>query len=295
MAARFGTGFLHGAVVMALLLAGLSLAVPQPDRLLPVAAPTPDPEPGPAVAAIEPPPAVAPSPEPSATVSPRTGDAPEATIPAPRPPEVAPPGQAEPLAAEVDLPVGSEFARGGEVLPDLPAPLVPPVAAMTDAPSVMAPAGEPMPMPAPATDAARPEIGDSAPDLPALADSDTAVARPDAVALSGVQADAPEAPILPDGDRVLAALPDPDLPDPEANAGLPVSQAPAADPATDDLPVAAPRPEDQPENQPAIGAVADAPAQPADQPHAADGRALARAGGDIDLSLPPTLAQIPGL
>lgn len=263
MAAKFGTGFLHGTLVMAVLLAGLSLAVPQPDRLLP-AEPVPEPVAEPEVA-----------PEPAAPVIAEL------------------PPQAEPLAAEVDLPVGSEFARGTEVAPELPAPSAPPVATMTDAPAVMAPAGEPLP--APATDAPRPEFGDSAPVLSAQAEQQNDVVAPEVLPGAAPQTPTPEAPLAPEGDRMLAALPNPDLPpsgDAPAVEDISIVEETAPDLTTPAIDLAV-VPAEPAQIAPPEPATSDAPETP-DQTTRSASAAPADLPG-IDLSLPPTLSQIPGL
>lgn len=148
MARGFWTGVVHGGLLSAAALAGLSLLAPVPWRnqtapapkaqseAAPKAQPDAQPEAAPAIAAT-PEPAVTP-PADQAVPSDQASSA--ETMPAETPDA--------PLAAAVDLPVGSEFGRGGDVAPRLPAPLAVPAARMdqTEAPAVSAPAAEPAPV-----------------------------------------------------------------------------------------------------------------------------------------------------
>lgn len=128
MARGFWTGLVHGSVLGAAGLLALSLAFPLPaPETVPESASVAQPD-------AEPVPPESQQVEPAAKAAP---------IPA-----VAetPARDGLPSAGQVDLPPGSEFGRGGDVAPNLPAPLSPRLDGQAEAPAVSAPPAEPAPI-----------------------------------------------------------------------------------------------------------------------------------------------------
>lgn len=200
MARGFWTGLFHGGVVGIAALAALSLA-----------APLPQPEPAPAAE---------PAPEPR-PVEPRPNPV--------KPQSARQPGDT-PQAGAVDLPVGSEFGRGGDLAPSLPAPLTQDRPAQAEAPAVMAPTSEPVPVavtipdprPQPAGEQdgpvqTAPAAGEDAPDLarPAALAQPVASAAPRRAMADGPDA-APAMPL-----DLPGANPAPGLPAPALDLSLP--------------------------------------------------------------------------
>jgi len=151
MARGFLTGVVHGGLLGVVVLAALSLALPQPEpHGAPAAPPIPQDAP-------------VPDPAPSAGSKPAVQPTPAA------PPLVPDPSAGTgPAAGALDLPVGSEFARGADVAPILPlAAPASPRPRMSGPVVVSTPLVEPAPSPNTA-DNTRPEA--AAPDrMPAQA------------------------------------------------------------------------------------------------------------------------------
>ena len=189
MARGFWTGLLHGGVLSAAALAVLAILVPVS------APPVTEPESPDPAAAVDAGPPADPAPTDPAPVPTSAASQPEfAADPAP-PAATDRPGSERPEAPSVDLPVGSEFARGGDIPPQLPAPLsrLPDRMGQADAPAVSAPAAEPAPVAVTADDA-RPETSDTG-SIRAASEGPEAVegadvTRPEALGL-------PELPSLP--------------------------------------------------------------------------------------------------
>lgn len=266
MARGFWTGVVHGGLLSAAALAGLSLLAPAPWRNQTAPAPEAQSEAAPAIAAT-PEPAVTP---PADQAVPPDQSSSAETMPAET--------SDAPLAAAVDLPVGSEFGRGGDVAPRLPAPLAVPASRMdqTEAPAVSAPAAEPAPV-AITGPVERPEArmpggnltptpmpeGEAAPDFarPSVLDAPSLVTAPD-------MAGASDPDQIPEARPVAADQP-----------GIAPEPAPEIGPETDSA--AAPEPATQ---VPAAGSapvpVTATPARPSSAP---------------DLSTPPDLSELRGL
>ncbi|MGR3655822.1 hypothetical protein [Paracoccus sp. (in: a-proteobacteria)] len=326
MARGFWTGLLHGGVVSAAGLVALSLALPLPGTAPPATNPpetagsvpqdgaakpaqaTGD---GPASAdavSAEPASREAETRESGARASEADGSGQART---PTPPDDAgpterasatpapdrPQAEGAPSAGAVDLPVGSEFGRGGDLAPQMPAPLAVPGSRMrqSEAPAVAAPAAEPAPVALtgdnrrPQTEPARgPALAspeDDAGDAPDLTRPD-AISAPAAPAVprmagAGAQDEAPARPTASQGDAARTAPARPaDETAPDAAAVTPAATAESVPQPANVDPAAAGSRSDAAD--PAVSGGSDAVAPSMPQP-------------SLDLSLPPDLSDLRSL